>query len=261
MKYRKKPVIIDAIIDAARYMIDKPLPDWFMDRVTDNTITIHEDGTCHIRTLEGTMKADRGDYIILGVSGEVYPCKPDIFEKTYDKVIEVEFCPGITIKEAIEELKERAKDGNTYCGRFNAWTFTSDMSVDDAYMMVIGKTYLQRQKEQEEWIEDLKRREEEHNAKIPELTKEWIEEGHKVLSEDKWQMWDECVPVRLSDLYNGMELGQCLNIIRTVKEKTIADDIEVMRNQGHSGMSWSLMKSMIKAFCDCGDEFLAQLDN
>lgn len=134
MKYRKKPVIIDA----ARYMIDKSLPGWFMDRVTDNTITIHEDGTCNIRTLEGIMKADRGDYIILGVNGEVYPCKPDIFEKTYDKVIEVEFCPGITIKEAVEELKERAKDGNAYCGRFNVWTFTSDMSVNDAYMMAMN---------------------------------------------------------------------------------------------------------------------------
>ena len=63
MKYRKKPVIIDA----ARCMIDKSLPDWFMDRVTDNTIITHEDGTCHIRTLEGTMKADRGDYIIFSV--------------------------------------------------------------------------------------------------------------------------------------------------------------------------------------------------
>lgn len=172
---------------------------------------------------------------------------------------EIEFCPGITIKESVEELKERAKDGNTYCGRFNVWTFTSDMSVDDAYMMAMGKTYSQHQKEQEEWRKEYNRREEEHKAKSPELTKEWIEEGHKVLSEDKWQMWDECVPIRLSDLYKGMELGQCLDIIRTVKEKSIADGIEVMRNQGHSGMSWSLMKSMIKTFCDCGDEFLLQL--
>ena len=84
MKYRKKPVIIEA----ARYMIDKYLPDWFMDRVSNNTIILHEDGTCDINTLEGVMKADKGDYIILGVKGEVYPCKPDIFDKTYEKVEE-----------------------------------------------------------------------------------------------------------------------------------------------------------------------------
>ena len=82
MKYRKKPVVIEAF----RFQIDAAAPDWFMDRVTDNIIITHEDGTCDINTLEGITKSDKGDYIILGVNGEVYPCKPDIFEKTYDKV-------------------------------------------------------------------------------------------------------------------------------------------------------------------------------
>ena len=59
MKYRKKPVVIEA------YQIDKP---------TD------------IKTLEGTMHASSGDYIITGVNGEQYPCMPDIFEKTYELV-------------------------------------------------------------------------------------------------------------------------------------------------------------------------------
>lgn len=85
MKYRKKPVVIEAV----RYMIDNSLPDWFMDRVSNNTIVIHEDGTCHIKTLKGTMKSEYGDYIILGVNGEVYPCKTDIFEKTYEEVLEL----------------------------------------------------------------------------------------------------------------------------------------------------------------------------
>ena len=82
MKYRKKPVVIEAV----RFMIDAELPDWFMDRVTNGTITIHGDGTCDIETLEGNMKSNKGDYIILGIKGEVYPCKPDIFAKTYELV-------------------------------------------------------------------------------------------------------------------------------------------------------------------------------
>lgn len=86
MKYRKKPVVIEAV----RYMIDDTLPDWFMARVTRNIIITHEDGTCDISTLEGTMRADKGDYIIKGVNGEVYPCKPDIFEKTYEPEEELE---------------------------------------------------------------------------------------------------------------------------------------------------------------------------
>lgn len=58
-KYRKKPVVIEA------YQTDKELT---------------------INTLEGVMHASAGDYIITGVNGEMYPCKPDIFEKTYEKV-------------------------------------------------------------------------------------------------------------------------------------------------------------------------------
>ena len=61
MKFRKKPVIIEA------YQTDVQLD---------------------IPTLEGTMHADIGDWIITGVKGEQYPCKPDIFEKTYERVEE-----------------------------------------------------------------------------------------------------------------------------------------------------------------------------
>ena len=82
MKYRKKPVIIEAF----RFQIDDVMPDWFNEKRITNDIITHEDGTCDIKTLEGTMKANFGDYVIKGVQGEVYPCKPDIFEKTYDIV-------------------------------------------------------------------------------------------------------------------------------------------------------------------------------
>lgn len=81
-KYRKKPVVIEAY----RFMIDTEMPDWFQSKVSNNTIITHEDGTCDIKTLEGTMLANKGDFIILGVNGEVYPCKPDIFKKTYEEV-------------------------------------------------------------------------------------------------------------------------------------------------------------------------------
>jgi hypothetical protein len=86
-KFRKKPVIIEAF----KYGFD-PRPDWFDDKVSSNDITTHigqdreetQDYYCEIKTLEGVMIGKCGDYIIQGVNGEVYPCKPDIFEKTYE---------------------------------------------------------------------------------------------------------------------------------------------------------------------------------
>ena len=58
-----------------------------------------------------------------------------------------------------------------------------------------------------------------------------------------------------------MELGQCLDIIKAVNEDSVVAGIKVMKNQGHSGMSWGLMKSMIYTFCDRGTEFVEALDN
>ena len=177
------------------------------------------------------------------------------------KYIDVDFNCGMTIEEAVKYLRQLSyKTGKDYCGTFNSNTLSSDMTIDEAYIKCIGKTFKEFKDEQEKMRQDLIRREEEHKKKIPELTKYWIKEGHKVLSQNKWNEWDRCVPIRLDDLYEGMELGQCLDIIKTIKDNSIVAGIEVMKNQGHSGMSWGLMKSMIKTFCDDGEEFIRELD-
>ncbi|EOW2622358.1 hypothetical protein ACOU99_002911 [Enterococcus hirae] len=88
MKYRKKPVVIEAFKLNSRGLIGE---EWFWDAVSENRIITYnfgknypQDAWCEIKTLEGIMVAKTGDYIIRGVEGEIYPCKPDIFEKTYD---------------------------------------------------------------------------------------------------------------------------------------------------------------------------------
>ena len=85
MKYRKKPVVIEAFQLGVDY-----IPDWFMDAVTMNAIILRGDykgeTSCDIETLEGWHHANYGDYIIRGVKGEIYPCKPDIFKMTYEVV-------------------------------------------------------------------------------------------------------------------------------------------------------------------------------
>ena len=91
MKFRKKPVVIEAVQYATRFW----WPDWFHDAVTENKIVVHgtgkwAEGECYaeIKTLEGVMRANEGDWIIRGIAGEYYPCKPDIFEQTYERVEE-----------------------------------------------------------------------------------------------------------------------------------------------------------------------------
>lgn len=76
--YRKKPVVIQAVI-------------WTGTNATEilqfcSKCFIIEENNLKIATLEGTMSASPGDYIIRGVEGEFYACKPDIFKKTYESV-------------------------------------------------------------------------------------------------------------------------------------------------------------------------------
>jgi hypothetical protein len=80
MKYRKKPVVVEAL----RFNGDnfKECKNFIGDNY-DNTLNFP-----NIKTLEGTMAVNTGDWIIKGVKGEFYPCKPDIFELTYEKVEE-----------------------------------------------------------------------------------------------------------------------------------------------------------------------------
>ena len=83
-KYCKRPIIIDAWKFDGRLDFSKTLPKEIKDAV--DTIRLTQDGKLQIKTLEGKMVANIGDFIIKGVKGEYYPCKPDIFEATYEKV-------------------------------------------------------------------------------------------------------------------------------------------------------------------------------
>jgi len=99
--FRKKPVMIEAVqffgLDVAengRYSIHfdtkEQLPKWLRDALVDDVIFPIASGidNLYVKTKEGLMEATEGDWIIRGVKGEIYPCKPDIFAMTYEPVDE-----------------------------------------------------------------------------------------------------------------------------------------------------------------------------
>ena len=89
-KYRKKPVEIDAVqlhMSNMESLIEQMRRDGY-EVESFSQPPMRAISGLKIKTLEGTMQANFGDWIIKGVQGEYYPCKPDIFEKTYDLVSE-----------------------------------------------------------------------------------------------------------------------------------------------------------------------------
>lgn len=96
MRFRKKPVVIDADVwDLSPNALDFiAFKGWHVDDAKQ----------VHIPTLEGTMIAKPGDWIIRGVNGEYYPCKPDIFAKTYE----------LAEEDIIEALQKALEVGDSY---------------------------------------------------------------------------------------------------------------------------------------------------
>ena len=89
MKFRKRPVVIEAVQftggNQGECSVFCPLITWPPDQ--DDPVNINEN--LIIPTLEGNMICSVGDWIIKGVNGEFYPCKPDIFKKTYEPVDDI----------------------------------------------------------------------------------------------------------------------------------------------------------------------------
>ena len=107
-RYRKKPVVIEAVqIPAVVYngktwngpngspFKCEVLPQWLEDAFTNGSIAVHRSdqdlAVLAIKAPEGTMVAEPDDWIIRGLNGELYPCKPDIFEATYELVAAISF--------------------------------------------------------------------------------------------------------------------------------------------------------------------------
>ena len=101
MKYRKKPVVIEAVkIIYAEMLSNGPehspfaeMTPWIEASITSGVLSLSTKGArdyavIEIKTLEGTMEATPGDYLIRGIKGELYPCKPDIFDATYESAEE-----------------------------------------------------------------------------------------------------------------------------------------------------------------------------
>lgn len=91
MKYRKKPVVIEAVQFRPASSTQVGLIKYWMETGEYRESGIHTSDitTFEIETLEGPMRVSPNDYVIKGVQGEFYPCKPDIFKQTYEPVEEM----------------------------------------------------------------------------------------------------------------------------------------------------------------------------
>ncbi|MGL5330401.1 MAG: hypothetical protein ACRDD7_14115, partial [Peptostreptococcaceae bacterium] len=158
----------------------------------------------------------------------------------------------------VPTLQNTAKEtGKNYYYNFNGHILYSDtVTLDSAYKEITGMTYTEYIEYEEQNLSKWKKEKEEHKARIPELTKEYIEKAKGIIAEDKLDIWNETVPVKLRDIYEGMELECTLKIIKLLNENKFEEAKEEIHNQNHSGMSFGLVCNMLVAFSDKGTEFV-----
>ena len=174
---------------------------------------------------------------------------------------EIEFLPGDSIDTAWKGLlRASAECGDTCFGEFNGREIRSTDTLDEAYMKILGKTKSEHEKEMQDWRDEYERREKEHKDNIPNLIPIYREKARGVILEDQYEYWDKIVPIRLDDLYHGMELDATLDLCKIMRDESMSYDkrlkkaYDTFMNQGHSGMSAGLVASMLRTFCPDGHD-------
>lgn len=174
---------------------------------------------------------------------------------------EIEFLPGSNIDSAWKRLlMESADCGDTCFGMFNDKEIRSTDTLDEAYVKVSGKTKAEFDDAVKKEREEYERKKKEHEDNIPNLVPEYCEKARGVILEDQYEFWDKIVPVRLGDLYRGMELDATLDLCKIMRDESVGYNERIRKaydtfmGQGHSGMSASLVASMLKTFCPDGED-------
>lgn len=181
----------------------------------------------------------------------------------YIKSIEIDGFWGGNLEDTMKQMLEtkRLHHAEEVWCTFNTHRIDTNMTMDEAYLKVVGKTKAQLDEDQRLWREEYDRKEKEFQDSIPELTKSYIEKARGIIADEKLEEWDRIVPYRLEDLYHGFELDCTLKLVKMldVDNCTLEDAKKELDNQGHSGMSYGLECSMLKHFCRRADEFLAYI--
>lgn len=174
---------------------------------------------------------------------------------------ELELYCGMDVKEAVERLKAEADRVNDICfAMFNGKKILSTDTLDEAYKKVTGKTKAEFDEAWRQRHEDYERKQAEHKAKIPQLTEEYRKRARGLIIEKELDYWDEIVPIRLGDLYHGMELDETLKACQCMRDESLTYDERLRKaynlfmDAGHSGMSAGLTASMYRRFVPNGED-------
>ena len=165
--------------------------------------------------------------------------------------------PGSNLESVVYTLlAAKARGESVYCD-FNGHKLYSDtVSMDSAYMEVLGQTKADYDKAQEEWRQNYKREQKEAEERAKANIPNWIEKGQSLIFPERYAEWEKLVIALSSDLYHELELNSALEIMTALENgATMEEAKQMFGKQRHSGMSASIVRNILFAFSSKGPEF------
>lgn len=178
------------------------------------------------------------------------------------KYEELKFTIGKNLDECIETLLDYNKQGKFAFCNFNGHKFYSDkITMDGAYMKVLGKTKSDFDKYIENMIKKNKKDTEDHILSIPILAKGYMDKGRLILDKKHIQAWDEVVIKALHGIYRGFDIECALIIMEKLNSGESFKSLKKLTyNQGHSGGSMAITMAIVKEFSAKGNEFFEYIN-
>ena len=169
------------------------------------------------------------------------------------------------LDDVVRFLEEAREVGLNIYYNFNGHNLYSvDVTMDSAYLEVIGQTKAEFDADMENYRKELMDKDERGKAEAKAKIPYWIAEGEKYIPEGLWDKWKECVEIRAGDIYHGMELDYFLDILKAIKsgKAQSKNDVEkILDDQNHSGTSYGIMKSMLKYFSEDYQKLPEDIEN
>ena len=174
--------------------------------------------------------------------------------------VRVSFSVGINYMDAHKYLQEVAKETGAFraVGAFNGVGINSRMTLSELEEALHIKEEPKVEPPNESESTILKEHDFKPNLHGEALIDYFKQMARGIIPDDKLDDWDEIVPIRISDLYGGMELGATLRLVKLldINNCTLDEAKTEFTNQAHSGCSAGLMFAMMREFCKRGNEFV-----
>lgn len=162
-----------------------------------------------------------------------------------------------TVEQAVNLLIEYRDAGELVMCDFNGFKLYSDtVTMDNAYLTIVGKTKDEFDIQQGNFAKRMEEEDRKHKEEAPKLIEKYTQIGKELLDESKHKLWSDIVPVRVNDIYKGWDLKQFLDLVPLINDKKYNEAKYLLENQDHSGMSYSLVCSMIHDLTLNGAEFV-----